>query len=84
MLNDFVVTIKQECVVDHQFFTFGEIPEVILKKNYARKDYEDIILKFLQKVQAVYLHEKSLDNPEITKDQLFITDEDLIKLEFLE
>ena len=47
MLNDFVVTVKQECVMNQQFFSFFEIPEVIVKKNYPRKDYEDIILKFL-------------------------------------
>lgn len=84
MLNDFVTTVKQECVMNQQFFSFFEIPEVVVKKNYSRKDYEEIILKFLQKVQAAYLDEKAQDQPDTPKEQLFITDEDLVKLEYLD
>lgn len=59
MLNDFVVTVKQECVMNQHFFSFFEIPEVVVKKNYARKDYEQVILKFLSKVQVAFLVEKA-------------------------
>ena len=34
---------------------FFEIPELIVKKGYTRKDYEKIILKVLQKVKLRYL-----------------------------
>ena len=83
-LSDFVTTVKQECVMNQHFFSFFEIPEVIVKKNYARKDYEEIILKYLQKVQAAYLAEKAVENPDLPKEQLFITDEDLVKLDYLD
>lgn len=57
---------------------------MIVKKNYSRKDYEEIILKFVQKVQAAYLQEKAQENPELSKEQLVITDEDLARLDILE
>lgn len=68
MLNELVTTVKQECVMNQHFFSFFEVPEVVAKKNYSRKDYEEIILKFLVKVQAAFLAEKALDNPELPKD----------------
>ena len=36
--------------MNQNFFSFFEIPEVIVKKSYSRKDYDEIILKFLMKV----------------------------------
>lgn len=84
MINDFVTTVRQECVMNQHFFSFFEVPEVVVKKNYSRKDYDEIILKFLLKVQAAYLDEKVKENPDLQKEQLFITDEDLVKLEFLD
>lgn len=45
--------------MNQHFFSFFEIPEVVVKKNYARKDYEQVILKFLSKVQVAFLVEKA-------------------------
>jgi len=50
LLEEFVQTVKQECVMNQNFFSFFEIPEVIVKKSYSRKDYDEVILKFLMKV----------------------------------
>jgi len=46
-------------VIDRDFFIFHDIPEMIMKKRYSRKDYEDI-LKVLLKVKTRYLAEKAL------------------------
>lgn len=57
LLNDFVTAVKQEYVVEKEYFIFPDIPELIVKKKYSRKDYEDII-KLVVKVKNRYLYEK--------------------------
>jgi len=34
------------------------LPEFIVKKKIARKDYEEKIIKFLKKVKKTFLHDK--------------------------
>jgi len=80
LLNDFVTAVKQECVIDHDFFIFFDIPELIVKKGYSRKEYEDII-KVVQKVKTLYLAEKIKKNPDKPMAQVAqITDDDLVPL----
>ena len=54
-INDFVTCVKQECVMDNHYFSFFEIPELIIKKGYSRKEYDEYILKLLNKVKTRYL-----------------------------
>ena len=69
MLSELVVSIKQDCVDKRIYFNFHEVPEnVIIKKKYSRKDYEETILKFLIKVRDQFLEEKALEKPEIPKE----------------
>ena len=63
-LSEFVTQVKNECVMDQHYFSFFEIPELIIKKGYSRKDYDDFILKLLNKVKTRYLAQKKLDNPD--------------------
>ena len=84
ILNDFVTAVKQECVINHNFFIFFDIPELIVKKHYSRKDYEDII-KVVTKVKTRYLAEKAKmmpDKPLAVVSQ--ITDDDLVPLELFD
>jgi hypothetical protein len=48
---------------------FFDIPELIIKKQYSRKDYDKIIIKVLQKVKLRYLAQKAktLDNVPLEK-----------------
>lgn len=57
MLNDFVSSVKQECVVDRDYFILFDIPDLIVKKKLARKDYEQVI-KIVNKVKTRYIAEK--------------------------
>ena len=50
-----------------------DIPELIIKQKYSRKDYNEILLKLLKKVQTLYLEDKP-------GDQKHVTDDDLIPL----
>lgn len=84
VLNDFVTAVKQECVINQNFFIFFDIPDLIVKKRYSRKDYEDII-KILQKVKTRYLAEKAMKNPDKPLEVIGqITDDDLVELELFD
>ena len=45
--------------MNQHYFSFFEVPELIVKKNYSRKDYEETLLKLLNKVKTRYLAEKA-------------------------
>ena len=59
-LQEFVALVKQECVVEQHYFIFTDVPDLIIKKKYSRKDYNDII-KVLVKVKNIFIAEKALD-----------------------
>lgn len=73
---------RTECVLNGHFFSFYDIPDLIVKKKFQRKDY-DYIIKLLNKVKKSYLVQKSLI---VSKpaDQIEITDEDLVPLELFD
>lgn len=84
LLRDFAAIVRAECVLEQNFFSFYDIPDLIVKKKYSRKDYESII-KLLNKVKKAYLVEKA----DILKDkksveQITVTDEDLIPLDLFD
>jgi predicted DNA-binding protein YlxM (UPF0122 family) len=63
---------------------FTDIPDLIIKKKFSRKDYEDI-LKILQKVKTRYLAEKAMKNPDKPLEVISqITDDDLVELELFD
>ena len=43
ILKDFVALVKQECVMDKIYFSFFDIPDLIVRNHYSKKDYEKII-----------------------------------------
>jgi len=63
VMNEFITQVKQECVMNQHFFSFFDIPDLIVKKGYSRKDYEECILKCLNKVKLRYLAEKRKELP---------------------
>lgn len=53
-MKDFVALVKQECVMDKIYFSFFDIPDLIVRNHYSKKDYEKVI-KVLKKVKNSYL-----------------------------
>lgn len=83
MLRDFSQVIKAECVLNQHFFSFFDIPDLIVKKKYQRKDFDQII-KLLNKVKKLYLAQKSTIIKDKAIEELEITDEDLVPLELFD
>ena len=40
LLKNFVQVVKTECVLNQYYFSFYDIPELIIKKKYQRKEYD--------------------------------------------
>ena len=83
LLRDFIAVVKTECVLNHYFFSFYDIPELIIKKRYQKKDYEQII-RILNKTKKLYLLEKAKLISDKPVSEIEITDEDLVPLELLD
>ena len=85
-VNEFITAVKQDCVIKQYYFWFNQIPDLIVKREYPRKMYEENILKVLKKVQTLYLAEKKADavdagemeEKEIAKLQ--VNDDDMVPL----
>ena len=84
VIEDFIQAVKTECVMNQHFFNFFDIPDLIMKKSYSRRDYEDIILKLIQKVKLRYLAEKANAMPDRSLEFIAMTDDDLIPLELFD
>jgi hypothetical protein len=50
----FIGTVKSECVMEGHYFAFPTIAELIVRKNFTRKQYETLI-KLLVSVKNAYL-----------------------------
>ena len=83
LLRDFVAVVKIECVLNQYFFSFYDIPELIIKKRYSRKDYDHIV-KILNKTKKFYLLEKAKIVTDKPVEEIEITDEDLVPLELFD
>jgi hypothetical protein len=59
------------------------MPEFIIKEKITRKDYE-VISKLLKKVKSLYLEEKLERFPEKKLEEINVTDEDWVPLDYLE
>jgi hypothetical protein len=81
---DFKEGVKQDCMMDQNKFSFHEIPDLILKKQISRKNYESLILKMLVKVKKLYLVEKLKDKEVEDLDSMPITDDDLADLDLFQ
>ena len=40
LLRDFATIVRAECVLNQWFFSFFDLPELIVKKKYQRKEYD--------------------------------------------
>jgi hypothetical protein len=58
VLERFAGWAKSECVMNQYFFNFFDIPDLIVKKQISKKDYEGIS-KLLLKVKRSYLFHKA-------------------------
>lgn len=70
--------------MSQHYFSFFDIPDLIVKKGYSRKDYEECILKCLNKVKLRYLAEKRKELAHKDIELIQITDEDLVPLELFD
>ena len=69
--------------MNQHYFSFYDIPDLIVKKKYQRKDYENII-KLLNKVKKSYLVHKATIVKDTPVAELVVTDEDLVPLELFD
>lgn len=83
VLREFATTVRSECVMNQHYFSFYDIPDLIVKKRYPRKDYESII-KLLNKVKKSYLVHKATIVTDKPIAELAVTDEDLVPLELFD
>jgi len=83
VLREFTNVVKFECVLNQYFFSFYDIPELIVKKKYQRKEYDQII-RLLNKVKKAYLVQKAMLLPDKKVTEIEITDEDLVPLELFD
>ena len=83
LLKDFSAVVKTECVMKSVFFSFYDIPDLIIKKRYPRKDY-DLIIKLLNKVKKLFLAHKATIVQGVKLEDLSVTDEDLVPLELFD
>lgn len=73
MYSSFVNMVKNECVMNVHFFAFASLPDLIVRKNYNRKQYE-LLRKLLVRVKEEYLQRRakcadSVDDPGQQKEK---------------
>ncbi len=83
LLSSFVQQVRRECALHGQFFSFYDVPDVIIKLRYPQKEYDQAI-QFLNRVKSTYLSDKKPSAPQSEAVQPQITDEDLVPLAILE
>jgi len=96
LYNSFVSVVKAECVMNVHFFAFTSLPELIVRKNYSRKQFEQLT-KLLVAVKEEYLalrakEEENVDDQKKDKnhhlqpktDPKIITEEDLVEISLLD
>lgn len=54
LYSSFVASVKNELVMNVHFFSFSSMPDLIVRKNYTRKQY-DLLRKLLVTVKEQYL-----------------------------
>lgn len=91
----FVNVVKNECVMNVHYFAFTSLPELIVRKNYTRKQFQ-LLTKLLLTVKEQFLQqrnkqEESVDDPKKDKDNMppkadpnVITEEDLVEIQLLD
>lgn len=82
-LRDFSQIVKTECVLNQYFFSFYDIPDLIIKRKYRGKDFDNI-MRLLNRVKKAYLVQKAQIIKDKSIDELDITDEDLVPLELFD
>ena len=83
ILTNFIQNVKSECVMQQYYFSFFNIPEMLVKKRTSKKDFE-LIQKILLKIKQKYLVQKALLFPDRPIEQLSLTDEDMVPMELLD
>lgn len=85
----FVNLVKAECVMNVHYFNFTSLPDLIVRKNYTRKQYETLV-KLLVSIKDAYLEQRTLAEAENVdedgKEQKpktesnVITEEDMVEI----
>lgn len=96
LFTQFVSVVKEECVMNVHFFSFTGLPDVIVKKNYTRAQYQSLT-KLLISVKNAYLQQRARTEAENVDEQkqgqqqmktaeqnMTITEEDLVELQLLD
>ena len=78
LLKGFIEQVKQRCTIHGKFFSFYDVPDVILSLKYGKREY-GLIVKFLKKCKEAFLEIKNAEN-EVAQ----ITDDDVVPLAILD
>lgn len=57
-LQDFIDNVKTECVLSQRYFSFADIPDLIIRHKISRKDYSETIHALLAKTKTLFLKQK--------------------------
>ena len=68
LYTNFATLVKNECVMNVHFFSFTGIPELIVRKNYTRKQY-DLLVKLLNSVKNEYLEQRAKTEADNVEEQ---------------
>lgn len=83
LFEKFAGWVRAEAALKQIYFNFHHIPDLILRKQVTKTDYAQI-KRLLLKVKTVFLLDKAKLQPEGSKEELNVTDEDLVKLELFD
>ena len=54
VMTKFIENVKQECMMQQHYFSFYNIPEMLVKKKTTKKEFE-LVQKLLLKIKQKYL-----------------------------
>ena len=81
MLSEFVEKICRECVLNQHYFSFFDVPDMIVKMTPKKADYTKMV-NLLNATKTEYIKEKA-DIIKKPVEETKVTDEDLVPLELI-
>ncbi len=82
LLKSLIDRVKKECALHGKFFSFYDVPDVIIKLKYSKREY-DLVMQFLNRTKEAYLAFKR-QKTEGQTEPVQITDDDLVPLAILD
>ena len=81
VMEDLVNSIYKECKMNINFFSFYDVPDLLVKKKFQKQNLKNAI-QLLNRTKEAYLDGKAVALGK-AKEELTVNDEDLVRLELL-